>query len=84
MCGPALHAGRFLGFNSRQPRDSDGRAIWKTCNQLQVAAHCFDVVAQRRDEQVAPLFQPGHAVLPNFEGLADPSLREPVRATQIS
>src|SRR5687768_11436257 len=79
----ALRAAPVLRLDSSQSRDRNRWTIRKTSDQLQVSAHRFDIVPQRRDKQVAALLEPGNTVLPNLERPADSSLCQAVGLPKI-
>src|SRR5919201_5823856 len=79
----ALRAAPVLQLDSSQSRDRNRWPIRKTGDQLQVPPHRFNIVPQRRDEQVAALLESGNTVLSNLERLADPSLGQAVGLPKI-
>jgi hypothetical protein len=63
------------------PNRGSARAALR--NQRKPTAHGFDIATEGRDEQVATLFEPGHAVLADADHLGHPFLRQLVRLTEL-
>jgi hypothetical protein len=79
-----LRASVFRRFDACKPGHCDGRPIRKPGDQLQVATHRGDVVAERRNQQIAALLEPRDTVLPDLESLADASLCQTMGSTEVS
>src|SRR5260370_15486344 len=76
--------GRGNGLEASEAGQNDGLAMRKRGDDRQASAHRLDIAAQGRNQQVAALLQPRHAVLPDSELLGHALLGKTVRPRQFA
>jgi hypothetical protein len=73
----------FASLQRDKPREDYRRLVRELRDEGELSAHRLDIVPKRREQQVAALLEPGHAVLSDAEDLGHPSLRQLVSVAKL-